>query len=275
METGNATGGAGGAISLSVGDGNTGAGGATVTAGKTTADSAAGGALTLTAHGDGSSGAVGGAVSIAGGVGANSGAECASGVGRRLGLHDDRDRQLGLFRVSGDMAADNRGRLHRGDGGVYGGDGHATGGAGGAISLAWGMAHRARRGATVRLARPPLTASVALCRSLEVMAARGWRRRNGHWRQGRIHGRRRECDERRRDFGRLGLHDDRDRQLGLFRCQRRHGADNRGVGLRGDGGVYGGDGQRDWRRGGCDFPERGGWQHRRRRGGDHHRRRYF
>ena len=42
METGNATGGAGGAISLSVGDGNTGAGGAvTVTAGKTTADSAA------------------------------------------------------------------------------------------------------------------------------------------------------------------------------------------------------------------------------------------
>ena len=37
METGNATGGAGGAISLSVGDGNTGAGGAvTVTAGKTT-----------------------------------------------------------------------------------------------------------------------------------------------------------------------------------------------------------------------------------------------
>ena len=45
-------------------------------------------------------------------------------------------------------------------------------------------------------------------------------------------------------------------------------ADNRGVGLRGDGGVYGGDGQRDWRRGGCDFPERGGWQHRRRRGGD-------
>ena len=68
---------------------------------------------------------------------------------------------------------------------------------------------------------------------------------------GRIHGRRRECDERRRDFGRLGLHDDRDRQLGLFRCQRRHGADNRGVGLRGDGGVYGGDGQRDWRRGGA------------------------
>ena len=34
----------------------------------------------------------------------------------------------------------------------------------------------------------------------------------------------------------------------------------------GDGGVYGGDGQRDWRRGGCDFQhERGGWQHRRRR----------
>ena len=50
----------------------------TVTAGKTTADSAAGGALTLTAGiGDGSSGAVGGAVSIAGGVGANTGgAEC-------------------------------------------------------------------------------------------------------------------------------------------------------------------------------------------------------
>ena len=27
--------------------------------------------------------------------------------------------------------------------------------------------------------------------------------------------------------------------------------DNRGVGLRGDGGVYGGDRQRDWRRGGA------------------------
>ena len=60
----------------------------TVTAGKTTADSAAGGALTLTAGiGDGSSGAVGGAVSIAGGVGANTGgAVSVAGVG--IGLHD-------------------------------------------------------------------------------------------------------------------------------------------------------------------------------------------
>ena len=80
METGNATGG-GGVRFPSVGDGNTGAGGAvTVTAGKTTADSAAGGALTLTAGiGDGSSGAVGGAVSIAGGVGANTGGAANSG----------------------------------------------------------------------------------------------------------------------------------------------------------------------------------------------------
>ena len=58
VETGIATGGAGGAISPSVGDGNTGPGGAvTVTAGKTTADSAAGGARRLKAGiGEGNSG---------------------------------------------------------------------------------------------------------------------------------------------------------------------------------------------------------------------------
>ena len=99
-------------ISLSVGDGNTGAvyGGDAVTVrfpwlgdGNTdhreAADSAAGGALTLTAGiGDGSSGAVGGAVSIAGGVGANTGGAVRCDERRRdfgrLGLHDDRDRQL-------------------------------------------------------------------------------------------------------------------------------------------------------------------------------------
>ena len=104
VETGIATGGAGGAISLSVGDGNTGPGGAvTVTAGKTTADSAAGGALTLKAGiGEGNSGSEGGAVSIEGGLGANTGGAVSvtSGVRNceRLRLHDDRDRRLRLER---------------------------------------------------------------------------------------------------------------------------------------------------------------------------------
>ena len=68
-----------------MGDGNTGPGGAvTVTAGKTTADSAAGGALTLKAGiGEGNSGSEGGAVSIEGGLGANTGGAVSvtSGVG--------------------------------------------------------------------------------------------------------------------------------------------------------------------------------------------------
>ena len=64
-----------------------------MTADKTTADSAAGGALTLTAGiGDGSSGAVGGAIGgVYGGVGARAARGCDD-------FHDDRDRQLGLFR---------------------------------------------------------------------------------------------------------------------------------------------------------------------------------
>ena len=56
----------------------------TVTAGKTTADSAAGGALTLKAGiGEGNSGSEGGAVSIEGGLGANTGGAVSvtSGVG--------------------------------------------------------------------------------------------------------------------------------------------------------------------------------------------------
>ena len=45
--------------------------------------------------------------------------------------------------------------------------------------------------------------------------------------------------------------------------ERRYDADNRDLDFWGDGGVYGWrDGHRNWRRGGCDLPERGGWQHR-------------
>ena len=74
MTTGAATGGAGGAITVTVGDGDTGTGGAmTLTAGKTTAASAVGGAMSLTA---GEGAGAGGAVTITTGVGTatNSGA---------------------------------------------------------------------------------------------------------------------------------------------------------------------------------------------------------
>ena len=68
MTTGGATGGNGGAITVKVGDGNTGAGGAmTLTAGKTTASADVGGAVTIKAGeaDDGSNGGTGGAMELA------------------------------------------------------------------------------------------------------------------------------------------------------------------------------------------------------------------
>ena len=80
----------------------------TVTAGKTTADSAAGGALTLKAGiGEGNSGSEGGAVSIEGGLGANTGG--AVSVTSGVGTADDSGSMTiatadsGSSGVSGDM----------------------------------------------------------------------------------------------------------------------------------------------------------------------------
>ena len=99
----------------------------TVTAGKTTADSAAGGALTLKAGiGEGNSGSEGGAVSIEGGLGANTGG--AVSVTSGVGTADDSGSMTiatadsGSSGVSGNMTADNRDLDVWGDvGGVYGG----------------------------------------------------------------------------------------------------------------------------------------------------------
>ena len=124
----------------------------TVTAGKTTADSAAGGALTLKAGiGEGNSGSEGGAVSIQGGLGANTGG--AVSVTSGVGTADD----SGSMTIATADSGSSGERQHDRDGNRK----HDVSAAGGALMLgigegnSGGRVHRGELRTTPPTSRPP------------------------------------------------------------------------------------------------------------------------